>query len=271
MKRTIALITDFGLKSAYSGILKGVIWSINPEVNIVDLCHDIDLGDISEAFYILDESIEYFSSGTVFVAVVDPGVGSSRRIIAIDHLDKIILAPDNGLAGLVFRRIDKSDTRLYSITNKDYCLEKISNTFHGRDIFAPAAAWITSGVRLKHMGDEVDPLSLKYFDLPETRLQKDGVLEGEVVRIDAFGNLVTNISGSLLQNRNDFSSVLVVDAGIMIHSISDFYAQAIYNEPIALIGSSGYLEIAVKNLSAKDKLALVKGSRIQLLRNKNIK
>jgi len=267
MKRTIALVTDFGLKSAYVGILKGVIWSINPEVNIVDLCHDIDLGDIVEAFYIIGESIEYFPSGTVFVAVVDPGVGSSRRIIAIDHSDKIILAPDNGLAGLIFRLLELNDTMVYSITNEAYFLDKVSNTFHGRDIFAPVAAWITSGVELKQMGCEVDPVSLKHFDLPAIKIQKDDVIEGEIVRIDAFGNLITNISGALLKSRNDFWSVKIEDAGIMIHFVSSFYAQAIDDEPIALVGSSGYLEIAVKNSSAKDKLALGKGSKIQLLRN----
>lgn len=269
MKRTIALVTDFGLKSAYSGIMKGVIWSINPEANIADLSHGIDPGDISEACYILMESIEYFPVGTIFAGVVDPGVGSSRRIIAIDYFGKIILVPDNGLAGAIFHLIGSSDTRLYSITNKEYYLEKVSNTFHGRDIFAPVAAWISSGAELKNMGEKIDPISLEYFDLPEIRLQDDGSLEGEIVRIDGFGNLITNISGDMLQSRNDFRSVKIIDVGIEIYSISDFYAQGRDDEPMVLIGSSGYLEIAVNNSSAENTLSVGKGSRILLCRNIN--
>lgn len=269
MKRTIALVTDFGLKSAYSGIMKGVIWSINPEANIVDLSHNVDFGDISEAFYILKESIDYFPVGTIFAAVVDPGVGSSRRIIAIDYSGKFILAPDNGLAGVLFHKIGNSDTRLYSITKKEYCLDNVSNTFHGRDIFAPVAAWISSGADLKNMGDVIDSASLKYFDLPEIRLLDDGSIEGEIARIDGFGNLITNITKEMLQSKNDFQSLTVVNAGIEINSISEFYAQGRDHEPMLLIGSSGYLEIAVNNSSAKDRLLVGKGSRVLLCRNVN--
>lgn len=269
MKRTIALVTDFGLNSAYSGIMKGVIWSINPEANIADLSHGIELGDIAEACYILIESIEFFPAGTVFVGVIDPGVGSSRRIIAIDYSDRIILVPDNGLAAAIFNRIAKSGAKLYTITKNEYYLDKVSNTFHGRDIFAPVAAWISLGVELKNMGEEIEANSLHYFDLPEITILGDGFLEGQIVRIDGFGNLVTNISGNNLKNPSYFRSLLLVDNGIEIHSISDFYALGKEYEPIALVGSSGFLEIAVNNSSAEKRLSMGKGSKVLLCLNNN--
>jgi len=269
MKRTIALVTDFGLKSAYSGIMKGAIWAINPEVNIADLSHDIGFGNIAEAFYIIVESFDYFPVESVFIGVVDPGVGSMRRVVAIDHSGRVILVPDNGLAGALFHRLGNENTKLYSITKKEYYLAKVSNTFHGRDIFAPVAAWITMGTKLKNMGDEIDPASLNYLDLKRVMIQDDGSLEGEIARIDAFGNLITNISEDDLQSINDFKSVIIVGAGIEIFSISDFYAQGSNFEPIALIGSSGYLEIAVNNSSAMDRFSVGVGSRVQLFRNVN--
>lgn len=264
MKRTIALVTDFGHKSAYSGIMKGVIWSINPEANIADLSHGIDIGDISEAAYILMESIDYFPVGTVFVCVVDPGVGSTRRIIAIDCKGKIILVPDNGIASVLFNKICKLDTKIYSITNKEYYLAMVSNTFHGRDIFAPVAAWISSGAELKKIGEEVAPVSLVNFELPEINIRDDGSIEGQVVRIDPFGNLITNIREEYLKNINDFQSLIIVEKEIMISSVVEFYAKAKENELTVLVGSSGYLELAVKDCSAEKILLIGRGSKVIL-------
>lgn len=261
MKRTIALLTDFGYKSAYSGIMKGVIWSINPDANIADLSHAVGLGDLTEAFFVLEESFDYFPKGTVFVGVIDPGVGSDRKIIAMECSGRFFLLPDNGLAAMVLRRFGEAETRVYSVSNNDLFQIKVSNTFHGRDIFAPVAGWISMGLGIDKLGDEVSPQTLVDFAISEPKVL-DGRIEGQVVRIDGFGNLITDITSVLLEKYFKSELVSINISDVVIGGISSFYSQGSGSDPVALIGSSGYLEIAVKNNNAALMLCSGKGSKV---------
>lgn len=269
MKRIIALATDFGLKSEYAGIMKGVIWSVNPEVEIVDLNHGIDPFDINEAFYILRDSFVYFPKNTVFVAVVDPGVGSDRMIVAIEFMGKVILVPDNGLAWALICHAGMESSSIYSITEKRYFLDNISGTFHGRDVFAPVSAWIASGVQLKNIGKPIDAGRLAPMKVPEAVFADNGSVEGEIVRIDGFGNLMTNINRKMITCSPETAcykkiSVEIPDAEIVIKGISLFYAKAGDNIPVAVFGSNGYLEIAVNGSNAMKKLSVSKGTRVSV-------
>lgn len=268
MKKVIALVTDFGIKSAYSGIMKGVIWSVNPHANIADLSHGIDPGDISEAYYIIRESVDYYPPGTVFTVVVDPGVGSDRRIIALEFQDRTILVPDNGLAWAFNSRLRMKPKAVYSIINDSYFLKDFSNTFHGRDVFAPVAAWLSAGSDIKKMGEEVDPGSLSEMILNEAFTNEEGNIEGTVVRIDAFGNLITNIHASQITGSHCLCLIKIMDSGKEISGISGFYGQVGLLDPLAIIGSSGYLEISVNRGRAEQILSVSKGSGIMLI-NKN--
>jgi S-adenosylmethionine hydrolase len=267
MKKIIALATDFGLKSAYAGIMKGAIWSVNPDVEIVDLTHGIEPFDILEAYYVIRESFEYFPRGTVFVAVVDPGVGSDRRIIGIDYLGKIFLVPDNGLAwALVFHSTMK-DARIFSITERKFFSDNISDTFHGRDIFAPVAAWIASGVKLDKTGIPVDAGSLVPMNISEAVFIDNGSIEGKIVRTDGFGNLITDINRRMFAMDSEHIDLYnyiieISDSALKIDGISNCYDQSADGKPVALFGSSGYLEIAVKGSNAMAALSVSKGSGV---------
>ena len=187
--KTITLLTDFGTKDPYVGIMKGVILSTNPDVRIVDITHEVDPQDVREGAFLVEEYYRYFEKGTIHVAVVDPTVGSDRKPIVFSKDGYFFIGPDNGLFTLLY----DDNVRAYAIENRRYMLKEISATFHGRDIFAPAAAYLSSGVHLSMFGSVVqDPVRLP--DLLPT--VKENVLHGEVVRFDRFGNAITNILGN---------------------------------------------------------------------------
>lgn len=262
MRKTIALVTDFGSESAYPGIMKGVIWSLNPHVNIADLTHGIAPWDLTEAFYILEESFDYFPVGTIFCAVVDPGVGSDRRIIALKYKCKTIIVPDNGLARALSSGLGETPEEIYSIKDDSFFLKKVSATFHGRDIFAPAAAWLSMGADIKNLGERIDPESLIPMSLDEAMILPDGSVSGKVVRIDRFGNLVTNIREGMLEEIKDDCLVRISDHGKEINGISEYYSQGSGQEPLAIIGSSGYLEICVNRDNAARVLSVSRGEEV---------
>ena len=237
-------MTDFGTKDHYAGVMKGVILGINPNARIVDITHEVEKYNIFEAAFKLLSYYTYFPRGTVHVAVVDPGVGGPRRPLAIDAGGYFFVGPDNGIFSPVLDSLD--DLRVVEITNAAYMLGNVSGTFHGRDIFAPTAAHLSSGADICELGDPAaEPVSLEF---PEPSVS-GGEITGEVLYVDSFGNLVTNIRGETV---GPGSTVYVGQhrAG----GVSRSYGEAGKSELLAIIGSAGLLEISVNQGSAKDFL-----------------
>lgn len=186
--KIIALLTDFGYKDNFVGIMKGVILGINPQVNLVDISHGVKPQSIFEAYFLLKNSYKFFPKGTIFVAVVDPGVGSKRKSILIETNDYFFIGPDNG----IFSFLESHEIKnIVHLTNKEYFLKPVSSTFHGRDIFAPAAGFLSKGVSPEELGTLIK--SIKRVEIPKPRIEKDKLV-GEIIYIDGFGNLISNIS-----------------------------------------------------------------------------
>ncbi len=236
----ITLTTDFGYGDHYAGVMKGVIAGINPSAIVIDITHGIESYNIAEAAFKLYASYSYFPEGTVHVAVVDPGVGSARRAIAAESGGYRFVGPDNGIFSLIFD--ERGVDRIVEITNPAFMLSNVSSTFHGRDIFAPAAAHLSKGVELRDLGEGLQ--SYKRLDIPAP-LEEGGVITGKAVYADRFGNLVTNIPGSVITGA---ARVCVGDMIIKETSVS--YADGKKGELLAIFGSSGFLEISLNKGSA---------------------
>jgi S-adenosyl-L-methionine hydrolase (adenosine-forming) len=256
----IVLTTDFGLADPYVGIMKGVIFNINPRTIIVDLTHQAQPQNLQQAAFILGSSFRFFPPNSIHVVVVDPGVGTERRATLLVTPDARFLAPDNGvLSHVVSNYLEKTpdgspgmvpvprECAAYQLTNSQYWLHPVSNTFHGRDIFAPVAAHLSLGIPPDAVGQRVS--ELVWLPLPLPNYQPDGI-HGEVIYADHFGNLITNIPGEKLAGAG---KVLVRIKGWRITRLSQtFHIGDIQAEAnlLALIGSHGYLEIAVRDGSA---------------------
>ena len=271
MERIITLTTDFGLKDPYQGAIKGALLSVNPRANIVDITHLVNHGDVREGAYILSGSAMYYPETTVHLAVVDPGVGTSRRPILIETEHYFFVGPDNGLFSLVAER--DGIRRVIELTNKEYFSAEVSETFHGRDIFAPVAAHLTLGVPLESFGpvisdiqgpDTVDDVERLDPQLPAT--EGDALL-GRVVHVDNFGNLITNIKGEDLMEHithNGPGRVEAVVMGRVVSGLSSTYGSVKGGAPVALIGSSGYLELALNRGSAAVEFGAGYGAVVEL-------
>jgi S-adenosylmethionine hydrolase len=252
--KTITLLTDFGTKDLYVGIMKGVILSTNPDVRIVDITHEVDPQDVREGAFLVGEYYRYFEKGTIHVAVVDPTVGSDRKPIVFSKDGYFFIGPDNGLFTLIY----DDATRIFAIEKKRYMRKEVSSTFHGRDIFAPAAAYLSSGVHPSMFGSVVqDPVRLP--DLPPT--VKDNVLHGEVVRFDRFGNAITNISGTVIQDFADGRPITITLRDMSFSTIHKSYYEG---EVVSLTGSSGYLEFGLFMGSLREKMGLKKGDPVTI-------
>jgi len=253
----IALLTDFGLKDHYVGVMKGVILRINPEARLVDISHDIPSHGVLDAYFLLSNTYRYFPDGTIFVTVVDPGVGTDREILALQTDRYTFLAPDNGVLG--FLEKEGRIRRAVHVRNRKYALEPVSSTFHGRDIFAPAAAHLSRGVDLLRMGPEAE--RMQKIAAPAPRVTREGVITGEVVSIDRFGNLVTNIPGEPLASA-DTLEIRVGD--VTIDRLSRSYAEGKKGRAIALVGSTGNLEISVNRGQARKKTGAKVGDAVRV-------
>ncbi|NOY70633.1 MAG: SAM-dependent chlorinase/fluorinase [Deltaproteobacteria bacterium] len=259
----ITLVTDFGLSEPYAGIMKGVILSLNPSARIVDITHQIGPFDIFGAANVIGSSFSYFPSGTIHMVVVDPTVGCSRRVVAVRACGHVFLAPDNG----VLSRIVENEKNMSGVwvKNRDWFLHPVSNTFHGRDIFAPVAAYLSMGRDLADLGPRLNPKSIFLLppDLPE-RTKSNG-LAGRVVGVDSFGNLVTNISADVFLatfGNVPEKNVVIHLAGHIIKGISKTYGMKAENVPLALFGSAGFLEISVNLGNAADYFKAGVGSDV---------
>ncbi len=261
----ITLLTDFGLIDPYVGIMKGVILSISAKANIIDITHQIPPGAIAQAAMVLEESYPFFPRGSIHVAIVDPGVGTSRRAILFVTENRFFLGPDNGLLWPIIS--SHPNGKIIHLTEKKFFLPFISQTFHGRDIFAPVAAHLCKGV---------DPLKMGTIIDNPVRLSKPGikkaekVLVGMVTRIDNFGNLITNISErDLKEFLGPFSPIIKI-SDIIIKKISRTYSDVEPGELLALIGSSGFMEISVNLGRACDRLTAdhneIVGTRVEVFR-----
>lgn len=248
---TITLLTDFGTADPYIGQMKGVIAMRCPQANVIDLTHAIEPQNVRQAGYVLADSCRYFPPGTVHVAVVDPGVGSGRRILAAAVDDQLLIAPDNGLLSAVFNAAPPTGVRV--LENPDLFLKSVSNTFHGRDKFAPAAGLFAAGLRFEDAGALID--DWQTLDLPQPTVADDGAVSGEVILIDRFGNLITNIRGPQLP-----PMPLIEIAGQTLTGLNRAYVDAGPGEPLAIVSSAGRLEIAVNQGSAASHFGVGPGT-----------
>jgi S-adenosylmethionine hydrolase len=253
----ITLTTDFGQADGYVGAMKGVILSIAPAATLVDISHDIAPGNLRQAAFVLHTAVPYFPIGTIHVVVIDPGVGSARRAIAARTLSAIFVAPDNGVLSLCLAGAD-GQVEYRQLSNPAYQLQA-SHTFHGRDIFAPVAAHLAAGAQFEDLGPLVlDPVILL---LPAPTCDANGTWHGEIWHVDHFGNLITNLQSSTF---NLQSPIVVEIAGQRIEGLACAYAERAPGELLALVGSSGYLEIAVRDGSATRRLNAQPGTPLRL-------
>jgi hypothetical protein len=269
----IILTTDFGRSDGYVGVIKGVISRINPRASVIDLTHQIQPQKVGQAAFILGACHNYFPIDSIHVVVVDPGVGTDRKAVLLVTPTARLLAPDNGVLSYVLAEHFDGDPattgempvpaqcRAYRLNNPDYWLHPVSNTFHGRDVFAPVAAHLSLGVPPQTVGE---PLSALVWRPPSRPVRDGNRITGEVIYADHFGNLITNVPEGLLAGSE---GVIVEIVGHRINSLSRTFhdhPELATPGPIALLGSSGYLEIAIPDGSARDTLGVGAGETVQL-------
>lgn len=242
VKRIITLTTDFGMHDHYVGSMKGVILGINNEAKIVDITHELPKYDIFKAAITVQNCYKYFPKETIHVVVVDPGVGSSRKPIALQTEHGIFIGPDNGVFSFILEQDEESN--VLEITNSEYMLNIVSNTFHGRDIFAPVAAHLSLGIDTSKMGKRVNSPVL--LDINKPRVNDNEII-GEVIYTDSFGNLITNIHIYMIES---FKEILIGEH--VIDTVAKSYQDVEKGKLLAIIGSSGFLEISVNQGNAAD-------------------
>jgi S-adenosylmethionine hydrolase len=251
----ITLLTDFGLKDHFVGVMKGVIASIAPAARVIDLTHEVEPYAISQARFLLAQSWPYFPKGTIHVAVVDPGVGSARRPVLVQAHGHLFVGPDNGLFGDLLE-LPRAKARL--ISNRKLMLPSVSNTFHGRDVFAPIAGYLATGVAASRIG----PLIANAAVITSRPIRSiTGRWTGEVVHVDRFGNLITNLPVSCATGGGRF---ILKSAAGELREIAASYCSIAPRTPAIVVGSSGFLEIAFNQDSAARLLNLGVGAPVEL-------
>lgn len=250
----ITLLTDFGSRDVYVAAMKGVILGINPAVVLVDLTHEVPPQDVTAGAFLLAGAAPCFPPGTIHLAVVDPGVGTGRRSLGAKARGQFWVGPDNGIFHLIFQ--DGEDMNLVSLENHDFFRYPVSPTFHGRDLFAPVAAHLSRGVPLEAFGPPLtDPAALPW---PEPLYDSETV-RGEIVYVDGFGNLVSNLEGRDLATWLGGASLTVTLGSLALGGLSRTYSDVVPGEFLALTGSHGYLEVAVNQGDAARRLGAGKG------------
>lgn len=251
----IALLTDFGTRDYFVGAMKGAILSINESVHLIDITHEIEPQNIKSASFALRACYRNFTVGTIFVAVVDPGVGSARRAILVETDDYFFIAPDNGLLSFVFNEIE--NFQVFELTNREFFAREISPTFHGRDVFAPVAAHLSGGVKPAEFGAKIE--DFVRFEESRPRKISETEIEAEIIEIDRFGNLITNLK------REDLQEKFTLRIGqTRIEKLREFFSEDRREEIFMIFGSAGYLEIAVFQNSAKNLLKARTGQKIKV-------
>jgi S-adenosylmethionine hydrolase len=276
MSFVITLTTDFGYDDVYVAAVKGAILSTNPEANIVDISHSIKPQNILQAAFMLGIAYRYFPKQTIHMAVVDPGVGSERQGIILKTASAFFVAPDNGILSYIIddlftiesrsltehthdlkEIVFKTGVEVVAITDPRFWRHPVSPTFHGRDIFGPVAAGLSLGISPYEFGEKIN--SLHVLSIPKPSLDPEGNLVGQILYIDRFGNLITNIKSNDLPGKD----VIVEVVGHCIQGIKNYYAQD--EGVMAIMGSSGYLEVSLRDGSACDFLGVIVGDEIKVI------
>ena len=259
-QRIITLTTDFGVSDHFVGTMKGVILNINPDAKIVDLCNAVHSYDVLDGALTIAQAYRYFPADTVHVVLVDPGVGSSRRPILAVTERHMFIAPDNGVLSLVYEREERLSVR--HITAEHYFLQPLSQTFHGRDIFAAVAGWLSKGVEVSKFGDEITDYAR--FAAPKPKPVNENLLKGVVLKTDKFGNLITNITPAdaprLFQPEPPAFKIFI--GKIEITKMKTAYAQGAAGEVFGILNSMGYLEIATNRGTANKLVTADRGSEV---------
>jgi S-adenosylmethionine hydrolase len=257
----VTLTTDFGTRDPYAGIMRGMVLSANLNARLIDITHEIPAQDILNAAFTLVRAYDYFPPGTVHVAVVDPEVGGSRKNIAVRTEHYLFVGPDNGIFGMVFQR--EKPVEIREIQHPPFVAERISSTFHGRDVFAPCAGYLSAGRDIAEVGQELkNVVQLKY---PRPN-QSGNILTGEVISVDSFGNLITNISEHMFRSFVGKQNVEISFATVRFSGVHRHYSEVESGMALALFGSSGYLEISMNAGSARDYFMTAAGSSVTVRR-----
>lgn len=258
--RVITLMTDFGSKNGFAGVLKGVIWKIAPDVQIADITHEIAPQNIMEGAIALWRAAPYFPDGTIHVAVVDPGVGTTRRPMAARIADQYFVGPDNGVFTPLLEQAEQTSQpiSLIHMNKPQYWLPEVSSTFHGRDIFSPAAAHLANGVALTDLGEPfTDPVRLSLAQ----PVRIPGGWRGQVILIDIFGNIATNLRADLVK---DHAACQIQLAGHVVQGLVTTYGERKPGDLVALVDSENFIEVAVVNGNGAQKLGIVVGEPVEI-------
>ena len=271
----ITLTTDFGTSDPFVGTMKGIILDVNPEATVVDLTHHVPPQDIRAGAFLFGSAHRYFPPGAIHVLVVDPGVNTGRRPLLVMSPSARFIGPDNGLLTYLYDEAGGPSPkggpfesgevplpegwRAYHLTNHQYWHHPVSNTFHARDIFAPVAGYLSTGVAPEAMGTVVESVSAFVVPQPE---EHDGKLVGCVLHVDHFGNLITNIQATSLFSGSSDAGIVIDIAGHKVHGLANSYQDGV--PLLAIVGSHGYLEIAAANSNAAEMLGLVVGDEVHV-------
>jgi S-adenosylmethionine hydrolase len=259
----VTLTTDFGLQDHFVGTMKGVMTDINPEVKFVDISHAVQPFDVFDAALTIAQAYSYFPTSTVHMVIVDPGVGTARRPIVVSTETYLFVAPDNGVLSLIYDREERLSVR--TITADHYFLQPLSNTFHGRDIFSPIAAYLSKGVDPARMGEEVT--DYVRFSAPKPKPAGNGSLRGVVLKVDRFGNLITNITAQDAPGlfQPDPPPFKITVGNREIKQVRSAYADGAPGEVFGIVGSMGFLEIAANRGAASKLVEATKGTDVHII------
>ena len=261
----VTLLTDFGIKDAYVGTMKGVVMAINPAAVIIDISHHIAPQDLIQGAYIISSCYKYFPEKTVHIVVIDPGVGSNRSIIAVKARKHYFVAPNNGALTLL---TDKEDIdTIVRVENTRFFLKPVSQTFHGRDILAPVGAHLAKGLDINSLGPKIDKEEIVHLQLNKPYVNNDGELRGTIVSVDRFGNCITNIDDRCLNQfcpTDQYKSLEFIVSDKRIEGLARSYFDVEPKNPLAVVNSFGYLEIALNCGNAKNYLKAQTGDAIRV-------
>lgn len=264
MNRIIALLTDFGLKNNYVGVIKGVIKSISPDTEIIDITHSILPQNIKQAAFVLMNSFKYFPDETIFLSIVDPEIGSERLAIGTYIHRKYFLAPNNGLLSYVIK--NTKEKNFYSLNKSKFHLNEVSSTFHGRDIFAPVAAYIANGRKLEEVGTKIATNEVIVIPLPQCFRDIQGIWHGEIVEIDNFGNAITSLSiekmNINIDRKDEILSWKFESGDLKINGLSKTFSDVNIGNVLAYAGSSGFIEIGIRDGNAAEEFGLEIGQKV---------
>lgn len=261
----ITLLTDFGLQDEYVGVMKGVILSINPRVQLVDITHNISRHDIGQAALALNASFRFFPKGSIHMVVVDPGVGGERKTVCLKQEGHVFIAPDNGVLTMVIQ--DKKVRKICAVTRQRYFLKPVSDTFHGRDIIAPVAAHLSKGLDMLSLGKELGLKDLTTLEIPVPFVSAKHELVGAVIAIDRFGSLVTNISERTLKKFQDDEGSQRVEVRLgrfKIKGVAKSYDSVKVGAPMAIVGSRNLLEISLNQGDAREHFKARIGQTVRI-------